>query len=81
MFDSIDARDGADDFLPELDGGADANESDAVTPPLLDEFLRAQRSESPVDIDRRVLQARAKAAGLEDFLNGTSAADTGRSIE
>ena len=80
MFDSIrttdDDRDG---FLPELDdeSGADAGES--LTPPIVDEFLRKD-DESRVAVDIATLQERAKAAGLEGFLNLSGAADAGRAI-
>lgn len=80
MFNSIrttdDDRDG---FLPEVDdeSGADAGES--LTPPIVDEFLNKD-DKSRVAVDIATLQERAKAAGLEGFLNLNGVADTGKSI-
>ncbi len=78
MFDSIDTREGdRDGFLPELDDQADAGES--FTPPIVDEFL-GKTHESQVAVDIATLQERAKAVGLEGFLNLGRAADAGKAI-
>lgn len=80
MFDSISTTDDdRDGFLPDCDDESGADAGKSFTSPIADEFLR-KTGKSQIAVDIATLRERAKAAGLEGFLNLNGVADAGKSI-